>query len=130
MFVDLSSSLSLKQKPLDLRDKKTPGDDGGYESRKRRYSEQGRERARERFTGNRVDERRSEYVGLGSGGNGTNAGGGGGGGSMMRRRDDDEEDDEERRGGGSGGGGGRNSRRSAGCKRFLQTFTVTFERSV
>ena len=107
---------------LDLRDKKTPGSDEGYESRKRRYSEQGRERARERFTGNerRVDERRSDYVGLGSGGGAApNVGGG----SMMRRRDEEEEDDEERR-------GGRNSRRSAGCKRFLQTFSVTFERSV
>ena len=84
-----------------MRDKKTPEDS---ESRKRRYNEQNRERARERFSGNgpRADAV-SDFAGLGSGS------------SSMRRRDDEEEeeDDFER----------RRNRRSAGCKRFLHNFS-------
>lgn len=85
-----------------MRDKKTVADES--ESRKRRYTEQSRERARERFSGGgpRNDDDRAEFVGLGS----SNTM------STMRRRDDeDEEDDDFER---------RRNRRSAGCKRFLQ----------
>ena len=54
-----------------MRDKKNPGDEDDLETRKRQYTERGRERARERFTGrDRSDDRRSErqsdYAGLGT----------------------------------------------------------------
>jgi len=83
-----------------MRDKKHGGEDP-LESRKRRYTEAGRERARERFNNDgRGETRQSEYSGLGMEG------------SSMRRRDEEEEEDNsiDR----------RRARRSVGCKRFVK----------
>ena len=89
-----------------MRDKNGPSEDP--DNRKRRYTEQSREKARERFTGGgpHAEDNRTDFAGLGTTG------------SMMRRRDDEEEeaeDDFERR---------QNRRRSAGCKRFMKNLSL------
>ena len=89
-----------------MRDKKGPSEDP--DNRKRRYTEQSREKARERFTGGgpHAEDNRTDFAGLGTTG------------SMMRRRDDEEEeaeDDFERR---------QNRRRSAGCKGFMKNLSL------
>jgi len=82
-----------------MRDKKHGGEDP-LESRKRHYTEAGRERARERFNNNGNSEmRQSEYSGLGIEG------------SSLHRRDEEEEDDPIDR---------RRARRTVGCKRFVK----------
>jgi hypothetical protein len=93
-----------------MRDKKHGGEDP-LESRKRRYTEAGRERARERFNNDgRGETRQSEYSGLGMET------------TSMRRRDEEEDDDDpiERRRG----------RRSAGCKRFVKQLLFFYELNI
>ena len=115
-----------------MREKKNPGgDDVDSDPTRRRYSDQGRDRARERFTRGpgteeRRGERQSEFAGLGSNNNGSapqTPSGNAGSGMMMRRRDSEEEEDEE------SVENRRRQRRNVGCKRFLRQFNLILRRS-
>ena len=98
-------------------------DDDASDSKKRRYTEEGRAKARERY--NR-DERGSSSGGSrssGSGGNGNRSNDTPSGFGRRPRGDYSDDSDEDDR---VGKHRHSSSRRSAGCKRFFQTFSDFF----
>ena len=89
----------------EMRGSDSKNDEPSSDSKKRRYTEESRSKARERFS--RDDSQRSEPSGFGR---------------RPRGGEDNysDEDDEDDRGGDHHRGDRKSSRRSAGCKRFLQ----------